>query len=169
MYNSISKHSALAILLLVVLGVSIRLAVLDHGFPDINEEATPVRQAWEMWDWQTATIDLNPKFFNYPAFSFYINGVAQGVFRLATESTGLREWGPSETLPLDLVLIGRILSILFSLGISTLTYHLGKKLMPAVWAAWAAVATFWMPTLFHYSLLSVVDLPLGFFAILALN
>jgi 4-amino-4-deoxy-L-arabinose transferase-like glycosyltransferase len=168
-YNRATKYSILTILLLAALGLLFRESVIDHGFPDVNEEATPVRQAWEMWDWETHSIDLNPRFFNYPALSFYINWVAQGLYRLATDVTGLREWGPSDRLPRDLVLIGRILGILFSLGISTVTYLLGRKLMPAVWAAWAAVVTFCMPILFHYSLLSVVDLPLGFFSILVLN
>jgi 4-amino-4-deoxy-L-arabinose transferase-like glycosyltransferase len=168
MLDRLKRTSNWVLLLLAAAGLLLRLVAVDHGFPDVNEEATPVRQAWEMWDWERGGLDLNPRFFNYPALSFYINWIAQGTYRLATEPTGLRAWGPSEKLPLDLVLIGRILSILFAGIISVLTYRLGRRLMPAVWSAWAALLVFWMPTLFHYSLKSVVDLPLGVFSTLVL-
>jgi len=156
-------------LVLLALGILLRVIVVGHGLPDINEEATPVRQAWEMWDWETGSIDLNPAFFNYPALSFYIHWLAQAAYRIVTEPLGLGNWGPSETPPLDLILLGRVLTLAFSIGIGIATYHLGRSLIPAYWAAWAGVSLLFMPTLFHYSVLSIVDLPLTFFTIIALS
>ncbi|MEE2753711.1 MAG: glycosyltransferase family 39 protein, partial [Candidatus Latescibacterota bacterium] len=168
MLDRLKKATNCILILLAGAGLLLRLIAIDHGFPDVNEEATPVRQAWEMWAWESGGLDMNPRFFNYPALSFYINWIAQAVYRLVTEPTGLRSWGPSENLPLDFVLIGRILSILFTAIISVLTYKIGRKLLPAVWSTWAALLVFWMPMLFHYSLKSVVDLPLGVLSTLVL-
>jgi 4-amino-4-deoxy-L-arabinose transferase-like glycosyltransferase len=163
-----NRHIVRMLYLFAAAALLLRLVAIDHGFPDIDEEATPVRQAWEMWGWEKGSIDFNPGFFNYPALAFYVNWIVQAGYRLATETSGLRQWGPSDTLPLDLVLIGRLLSILFAAGISWCTYRLGRRLMPKLWAVWAAVFVFWMPTLFRYSILSVVDLPLALLSILVL-
>lgn len=156
------KSPAGAVLLgLACVALLFRVASIDHGFPDVNEEATPVRQAWEMWAWETGGLDLNPRFFNYPALTFYLNWAAQAVYRLATDPTGLRAWGPADDLALDLVLIGRILSLLLTVVLALLTWRLGRLLMPTVAAAWSAVIILWMPTLFHYSVFSIVDIPLA--------
>ena len=169
MFTQTIRNRARVPYLLIVIGILLRLGAINHGFPDVNEEATPVRQAWEMWDWQTNRIDFNPKFFNYPALSFYVNWIAQAIYRIITEPTGLRVWGPSQDLPLDLVLIGRLLGIASSAGIAWATYGLARRYGPAYWAVWTAAFVFWMPTIFHYSLLSVVDLPLAFFSTLVLR
>lgn len=164
-----TRRSIGLIILLILIATGLRVVAIDHGFPDVNEEATPVRQAWEMWNWDTGGIDFNPRFFNYPALTFYVNWAAQAAYRLITEPTGLRSWGRGDELPLDLVLIGRVLSFLFTAALCAATYRLSRKLMPRVWATWAAVIVFWMPTLFHYSLLSIVDIPLALLSVLVLN
>lgn len=147
----------------------LRLGILDHGFPDVNEEATPVRQAWEMWDWDSGGVDLNPRFFHYPALSFYANFLAQAGYRIVTESLGTREWGPVDHLPVDLVIIGRLISILCLVGMAAGTYLAGRRLMPNGWACWGPVIILWMPMLVRYSTVSVVDLPLGLFAALTVR
>ena len=149
---------------ILAIGLLLRIVSFTHGLPEVNEEATPVRQAWEMWDWETGSIDLNPDFFNYPALTFYINFAGQAVYRVFADPSNWADWTPSGAPPLDAVVIGRLIGTLLALLTAAATFWLGRVFLPAIWAAWAAVILFWMPTLFHYSLLSVVDLPLAFFS-----
>ncbi len=76
----------LALLLLVALAV--RLIHLDWGFPQVYEEATPLREAVEFWGKPGGAVDLNPHFFRYPSLSFGLNFVLQAAAYLWLSATG---------------------------------------------------------------------------------
>src|SRR5439155_24264994 len=61
----------------VVLGLGLRLMRLDHGLPDLLEEATPLRSALAMWGWPGRADSLNPHMFVYPSFTLYLHYLAQ--------------------------------------------------------------------------------------------
>jgi len=66
------KEAAVA-LSIVALAVALRAVGIGWGLPDLFEEATPFRKAWDMWGWgHDRGIDFNPHFFNYPTFTFYL-------------------------------------------------------------------------------------------------
>ena len=76
------------VLIAVTAGALLRFTYLDYGLPELMEEATPVRQAWEMWNWDGAGFDFNPHFFNYPSFYFYLQWVAQAAYYLLGSAFG---------------------------------------------------------------------------------
>jgi 4-amino-4-deoxy-L-arabinose transferase-like glycosyltransferase/tetratricopeptide (TPR) repeat protein len=144
-----------------VIAVLARFWVVDHGFPDVNEEATSVRLAMLMWDRDTGDIDLNPHFFNYPALTFYLNAAAQSVYRFIANPTSPDS--VTDRVPLDLVRIGRLINILSMIGIAWITYLLGKMLMPRRWALWSGALMLVIPLFIRYSVTSIVDIPLTLF------
>ena len=83
--DSHSSHSPpiWVMALLVLAAIGLRLAELKWGLPDVLEEATPFREAFDMWGWHPRTpVDLNPHFFKYPSLVIYLNLVGQGVLCL---------------------------------------------------------------------------------------
>jgi Flp pilus assembly protein TadD len=101
----------------VGLALGVRAPHLDWGFPEIHEEATPVREAVQFWGNPGSSLDLNPHFFKYPTFTFYIHFTAQSVWYLWLSLTnevqslnGFRQLLAAE-LP-RAVLLGRWLQVL---------------------------------------------------------
>jgi 4-amino-4-deoxy-L-arabinose transferase-like glycosyltransferase len=80
--------SILLLLALVGAALILRALNLDWGFPEIYEEATPVRRAVGMWGDPGGAIDPNPHFFKYPSFTFYLNYLAQAVWYFALSLSG---------------------------------------------------------------------------------
>ena len=169
-------HRSISATQLIVVGLAvttaIKLWVVDHGLPGVYEEATPVHQAWEMWNWGYPGFDPNPAFFNYPALTFYLNWLAQAVYYglgviLGSEITAAWESIP-EIAP-EALLMGRVISLAFGVAASWGVYRIGRRLLPAMWAAWSGVATSVMLLPVKFSLISAVDLPLFFFTTLALH
>ena len=72
----------LLLVALVVLAFIVRLYHLRWGLPEIYEEATPVREAVDFWGGPGQGLDLNPHFFKYPSFSFYLHFALQSVVYL---------------------------------------------------------------------------------------
>jgi len=67
----------------VLLALVLRLHGLRWGLPEVYEEATPFRQAWEMWGWgPQKPFDLNPHFFKYPSLTIYLQFLGQGILYL---------------------------------------------------------------------------------------
>ena len=73
---------------LVLVALAIRAVNLDWGFPEVFEEATPVREAVGFWGVPSESIDLNPHFFKYPSLTFYLNFLAQSVWYFWFSLTG---------------------------------------------------------------------------------
>ena len=158
------------IYIILCLATFIRLYNLNHGLPEIYEEATPMRQALEMWQ----GFDFNPHFFNYPALYFYIQFLGQGVY-LAINLLFGRIHSSDELLqgfesdPTNLVLLARVINVLFSLGCIWATYRLGLHFHTQQTGLLAAALLTLMPTPVHTSRIILVDIPLLFFGTLSLT
>ena len=156
----------------LVATTAIKLWVVDHGLPHIYEEATPVRQAWEIWNWGRPGLDPNPAFFNYPALTFYLNWLPQAAWYVLGSALGAETtaaWESTSGMTPELVLLGRLISLSFGVAAAWGVYRIGRRLLPAVWAAWSGVASSFMLMPVTFSLISAVDLPLLFFTTLALH
>src|SRR2546426_2155997 len=85
----------------VVVGLGLRLTRLDHGLPDLLEEATPLRSALAMWGWPGRADSLNPHMFVYPSFTLYLHYSAQKLAFLIGHVAG--QYGSAADYLLDFV------------------------------------------------------------------
>jgi len=162
------------VILALILGAGayLRLHNLDWGLPEIFEEATPWRQAWEMWGFETGKLDFNPHFFHYPALTFYIQWLGQALIYLAGRASGAFS-SPQHMLaafeadPYRFFVVGRLITSLFGIASIYLVYRLGKDLYSP--AAGMVAALFLAFNFSHISrgLLITTDIPLVFFILLA--
>jgi len=76
------RSDALLLLAIAIMAFVLRLVHLRWGLPEIYEEATPVREAIGFWGTPGQAIDLNPHFFKYPSFSFYLHFIVQSAVYL---------------------------------------------------------------------------------------
>jgi hypothetical protein len=69
-----------ALLTVLALAAILRGVGIEWGLPEVYEEATPLREAWDMWGWgDERGFDLNPHFFNYPSLFISLQFVVQAV------------------------------------------------------------------------------------------
>ena len=165
-------HHHLIALFVVVVAVVLRVPGLRWGLPSVYEEATPLLQAWEMWNWKAGEgIDWNPHFFNYPSLTFYIQFLAQWllfhVMKLAgTIDSSLDFRVLYEINATPFFLLGRKISVFFAAATVGLSYLVGRKiggtLVGFATAALLAVNTFYISR----SQMIEVDVPLTFFVVL---
>lgn len=161
------------IYLILSLAALIRLFNLNHGLPDIYEEATPMRQALEMWRGSDGGLDLNPHFFNYPALYFYLQFLGQGIYffinllfeRIHTLDHLFQSY---ESDPTEIILLARAINVLFSLACIWATYRLGRLFHTHQTGLLAATLLAFMPISVHTSRIILVDIPLLFFGTLSL-
>ena len=118
---------------LVLLAFIVRLYHLRWGLPEVYEEATPVREAVGFWGGPGQGLDLNPHFFKYPSFSFYLHFVVQSFVYLWLSIVGqvgsLADF--RQLLDQELfraVYWGRLLSAGFGALAVIPTYILGRQL-----------------------------------------
>jgi hypothetical protein len=165
------RRATLLSILLVALGV--RAANLSFDLPELYEEATPMRVAWEMGPWDGSPTRLNPGFFHYPSLLFYLHLAAQrGAF---TAGSLLGAYPSREAFadayerdPSTLVLVGRWISVLFGVGTVYLTFRLGERLGGTATALLAAASMALARDHIRVSRHVLVDAPLTFFVALVL-
>lgn len=162
----------LLLVLILMAGAYLRLHNLDWGLPEVFEEATPWRQAWEMWEFESGRLDFNPHFFHYPAFSFYIQWLGQALVYLVGRVSGAFS-SPQHMLtaftasPYRFFVVGRLITSLFGIGSIYLIYRLGKDVSsPAVGLLAASFLAFNAPHISRGQLINT-DIPLVFFILLA--
>jgi hypothetical protein len=138
------------------------------GLPMVLEEATPMRQASEIWGAiSSGRIDLNPHFFNYPSLTIYIQVILQGIahawqrlfgagFDLGTVLL-LQRIDPTEN-----ALIGRMTSIAFSAATVAVLYLLVKRVAGGAAGVLAAVLLAVAPYHINESRFIQTDPVLGF-------
>jgi len=89
--------------ILVLLAMALRLRALDWGLPAFTEEAIPYRKAAEFWGAQTGRWTLDPRFYNYPTLTFYLQflwlGAAGLVGAVAGAWSGLSEFRTALATP----------------------------------------------------------------------
>ncbi|MFI5253650.1 MAG: glycosyltransferase family 39 protein [Bacteroidota bacterium] len=170
---STSKYKPERVLLILILSAAgiLRLWQMSWGLPDLYEEAIPYRAAYDFWNWDGKGITLNPDYFTYPAFTFYLNYIAQGLtFLIGYILRVYPDFATFQQINQDnystFVVIGRIITIAFDMGTVYVVYLLGKSLLDWRAGLVAAIIIALNPLHIKESNLVNVDTPLTFFAIL---
>ncbi|MBN1163278.1 MAG: glycosyltransferase family 39 protein, partial [Candidatus Krumholzibacteriota bacterium] len=158
--------------IVILMALYLRARGIAWGLPMVLEEATPMREAYEIWiEILRGNIDLNPHFFNYPSFTIYLQMLLQYLGFLAQYF-----FGPGYNLhayvwlhqldPSTFLLIGRASSLIFSVGGIYLMYLIMKKILEP--AAGLLTVTLLALVSFHIveSRLVQTDLSLSFFTTL---
>lgn len=154
--------------------LAIRLLGLGWGLPEIYEEATPLRMAWQMGGWgPNASFDPNPHFFHYPSLLFDLHLAAQALqyWFLSTfgslESTlDFRVMYALDRTPFYLV--GRLITAAFGAAGVAAVYFLTRRVAGVFPALAAALVLATNPLQLRESRTIGVDVPLAFFATWAL-
>ena len=165
-------RNRILLILIVAAGAYLRLHNLDWGLPDVFEEATPWREAWEMWGFGSGRPDFNPHFFHYPAFTFYIQWVGQALIYLAGKISGAfaspRDMQAAiEASPYRFIVMGRLITSLFGIGSIYLVYRLGRDLCSSTAGVLAALFLALNFSCISRGRLITTDVPLVFFVLLA--
>ncbi len=160
------------LVLILAAGAYFRLHDLDWGLPEVFEEATPWRQAWEMWSFETGRLDFNPHFFHYPALSFYIQWLGQAIIYLAGRISGEfasphHMQAALEASPHRFIVVGRLITSLFGIASIYLVYRLGKALHSEMAGILAALFLAFNFSHISRGQLITTDIPLVFFVLLA--
>lgn len=162
---------ALPLLLLILLALAVRLPHLGWGLPTIEEEAYPARKAIEMWDFPGGRVTLDPATAGWPALSFYAQLMQQhlqyALGRLdGTYGDRLDYWVAWLLDPSPMILWGRALATLLSVGIVAAAAVLGRRLTGTAgfWIAGLVLAA--SPLLVRHAQLIDPDGWVGLFAAL---
>ncbi len=115
------------------LALALRLWQLNHGLPDLLEEAHPFKQAFAMWGWAGDSGDLNPHFFNYPSLTLYLQLGLQKLHYLGGLLSGqfgnpADYWLAFQTDPTNHIIIGRGMGVLADLATVLAAWRLGERL-----------------------------------------
>lgn len=159
---------------ILLLALAVRLYGLNWGLPNVYEEATPLRQAWDMWGWgPDRAFDPNPHFFNYPSLTIYLQFLAQAalfgvLFLTGTTRSALDFQVLYATDPTAFLLAGRTISLLFGCATVYLVYRLGVRAAGERAGLIAAAVMAVNPFYVTRSQMIEVDVPLTFFTALAL-
>jgi len=73
---------------LVLLALALRFRAIGWGLPAFTEEATPFRKAAEFWGAETGKGTLDPRFYNYPTLTFYLQYLWLGLVGLVGSLSG---------------------------------------------------------------------------------
>jgi len=159
--------------LLAALAFLSRLPRLGWGLPDIEEEALPLKKAFDMWGWTGDGLQLDPQTAGWPSLSFYIHLVAQklhyGAGRLLGEySNPYDYWVAYQLDPTEQVLVGRTLGALLGAGLVWVAARLGQRIAGLPGALSAAAILLVSPMAIRHSQMVTPDILLVFFSALAL-
>ena len=146
---------------------------ISWGLPELYEEAYPLTISWKFWNWGNPGFDVNPHFFNYPAFSFYIHFIVQvlhyaigHLFGMYPDLTGFQQaYASNKTV---FVLLARLATVIFDLGSIGILFLLGKRLSNYSAAIIAAALLAINPLHIQHAHLVNVDTPLTFFTVLTI-
>lgn len=155
--------------LLIALGAALRLFRIDWGLPDLYEEATPLVQAWEIWNWgPTGSVDLNPHFFNYPSLTLYVHFLITGVLFLMMKACGAVSSGLEYSVrylsdPTPIIVAARCVTVAFGAATLGLIWRIGSAAAGKAAAVLATLLLALNPLHFARSQMIEVDVPLTFF------
>ena len=75
--------------IVLLIALYLRGRGIGWGLPMVLEEATPMREAYEIWiELMRGNNDFNPHFFNYPSFTIYLQMILQYLGFLAQSIWG---------------------------------------------------------------------------------
>lgn len=170
-----TKERREKLLLALILGAAliIRLWHIDWGLPEVYEEAIPFSVAWKFWNWGRAGLDMNPHFFNYPAFTFYLNFFVQAVYYGVGYVVGMF---PSLNAfhntylqnPTSFIILSRLISVVVDVGTVYCIFQLGAHTTDRQIGFLSAILAAISLPLIRQSHLINVDTALTFFTILSL-
>lgn len=151
----------------------VRIWHITWSLPDLYEEATPFNVAWRFWSWGNAGFDFNPNFFNYPALSFYIHFIIQGVYYVIGALTGsfadLEAFRQAfESDPTRFIVHARLVTVAFDLGVLLLVYAIGRTIAGSRVALCSSAIAAINRLMIANSQVVAVDTPLTFFILLSL-
>jgi len=114
--------------------------------------------------------DLNPHYFNYPTFHFYVTSLCYFLHYLAVSAEPLQQFVAYRFLVdgRDLLPIARGLNALLSVATVAVTACLGRRLYGAREGLLAALFLATMPLAVRFAYLAITDTPAVFWATLAL-
>ena len=134
-----SRHrGACLALLLAVAAIAIRLPHLNWGLPDLEEEALPLKKAFEMWGWDDGRLHLDPGTAGWPSLSFYVHLLLQLLMYLGGRLIGAFAnrcdfWLLQNDLT-PLVLAARGLGVLAAAGTVYVAARIGARMAGAAGA-----------------------------------
>lgn len=158
---------------LAALAVILRLPHLGWGLPELEEEALPLKKAFDMWGWLGDGLQLDPQTAGWPSFSFYVHLAVQklhyGLGRLFGQFENPYDyWVAFHLDPTPQVLAARLLAVLLGAGIVWIGTRLGHRL--AGWPGALAAGSLLLvsPMAIRHSQMVEPDILLVFFAALSL-
>jgi 4-amino-4-deoxy-L-arabinose transferase-like glycosyltransferase len=150
--------------LILFLGIILRIYAVDFGLPYRYhpDEITVIGHALRFGEG-----DLNPHFFNYPSFHLYLLFFCYGlyyvigqIFGIFTNPTDFQELYYSD--PTSFYLIGRLLTVVFSVTTIVIVYYIGKILCNKRLGLVAACFLTVTPLHVSCSHFATVDVPVTF-------
>jgi len=163
-----------SLLFLLAFALALRIYQIGWGLPDVYEEATPHQKAWSFWNWGKPGLDLHPRFFNYPALTFYVQFGVQAAHFAAGHIAGayptLEQFRASvEHDPTLTIILARIANTLFDVGTVFMVFILTRRCAGDRAAALAAGLLAVVPLHIQLSQMVNVDVPLTFFVMLTIG
>lgn len=170
-FQYIQQH--ILLFLVIVICITLRLWNLKWGLPEIYEEAMPLNISWKFWNWGNPGLDFNPHFFIYPAFPFYFQFVVQTIHFMVGYVIGaypsLIEFQQAYLMdPTAFVVIARLITVLFDVGIILIMYQLAIRIADKKEAIITAALISINVLHLKQSHLINVDTVLTFFSVLSL-
>jgi 4-amino-4-deoxy-L-arabinose transferase-like glycosyltransferase len=170
----IAAASALLPFALAALAFLLRFPHLDWGLPDVYEEATALRRAWDMAGWgPEREFDPNPRFFRYPSLVLYLHLIGNALGFAVGKATG--QWASITELraamvadPSPIIVFARGITAVLGAATALFAYRLGRRLGGI--GTGIAAALLLAVNAFHvdHSRRVEVDVPLTLFATWAL-
>lgn len=155
------------------LALLIRLPHLRWGLPEVEEEAVPVRKAFEMWGWNQDHLTLDPQTAGWPHLSFHVHlawqhlqyAIGKWTGRYADRLDFYVEHADVHTLMVP----ARLLSVLVGVAVVVVGVRLARRLAGRSGALLAGLVLAASPLLFEHSIKVTPDAFLTLFSALALS
>ena len=156
---------------ILIVAAYLRFWHIGWSLPELYEEAISVRLSVQYWKFGSAGIDLAPRFFTYPAFTFYLQFAAEAVWYGLGRIFGLYNGfdafaAANKTDFTTFAYIGRTISCLFDLGTIVTAYAIAKRLLNERAGLISALILAICTVHIKEAHLVNVDTPLTFFCIL---
>lgn len=169
--NTPKRNLALA-LALALLALLVRSRHLDWGLPDLEEEAFPLKKAFEMCGWGTGDRRWDPDTAGWPSLSFYVHMAVQhlhyGFGRLTGAFADRGDYFLQQTTWTPLAVWARAVGVLAAAVVVYVGARLGGRLAGWGGALITGVILLASPLLTRHAQLITPDILVAMFAALAL-
>ena len=157
-----------------VVAVLLRIPHLGWGLPEIEEEALPMKKAFEMWGWDTGRVTLNPQTVGWPSLSFYVHLLLQHGYVLVCRAAGVfhnrYDYYVQFLVDSDhVVLVSRAVSVLAAAGVAVAGYRVARRLAGTFAGLLAGTLLAICPMLVEHGQQITPDILLVFFSAMAVD